>query len=1475
MLLLGMLAPSAVAAEEPTDSLVKEARKAIAEMESGHTDPLSVLNTTSDPILEGFEARNARMFEQLDLVQNHLDPTGLLRNDLWLKGIQQTMEMPVSADMIGAPGSGVQGAQWTQVGPGPIRVDADQIFMGTGPNAGEVLDLAIDPRNTTDRIIYVATNDGGIWKSTDGGASWEAKTDFLPSLSMGAVSLDPSNPSIVYAGSGNNFDGSGGAGSSTGFSRAAGLYRSVDMGETWTVLDPGAIFSGPQLGINRIVLPAPGVLLLATNGGVFRSVDGGTNFGDNAPMFDDGDPIINGNITDIDLDVTDPTRVYASRTGTGILVSTDSGATFPLAGNLFTALNGGPTSGLAYIALAQGVSDDQRMYATVGNPWNGLYRSDDGGANWAKQDNGVVAPIGADDAAADNGGCQCGYDQTVGVDPQDADRVYIAFQELYLSTDGGATFGIPAISRNLIHWDHHAITFSPSTHWSGGAPTDMYVGTDGGLHRTLDGGTTWTSLNEGVATVLFKQIDMGRGSATNRAVTMGGTQDNGTLHDRTGYAGTDWHQGQNGDGGPVAIDPTDATNAYSHRNGTMKVTTDGGDTWSNTTAQPTGGAWRIAIDPNDVDTVWVGEATGIGFNGNGDLWRSTDATATMTELVTFTGNIRAIATSKLDSNVLWVGLSNGRVARSINATAATPTWSEFQLPGTTGRVNGVAIDPTNTDMAVAVVGGFSNVAPPNRTEHVYLTTNGGTSWTDISGTDGQAMTNLPDLPTHSVVIDAGTSPHSIIVSNDGNVFRSTDLGATWFRLGLGLPVVDARTLVMDDTAEPPILRVGTYGRSTFELTGADGPLMAINGDLAFGNVAVGTSKEKVIQIFNVGSADLHVNAFFRSSGSPEFQVSSGPATPVTIPPGGHADFTVRFTPVSPGNKTAEFQVNSDDPFEPTKTIPASGTGVTGESSISTLSLNFGGVPVDDRTEPHSSDLIVTVYNQASCDDCDMRVTDADITGTNAADFTLVGPPSLPQTIGAGNHLDFTVRFNPSDEGNRVAVLEIDTDDPSNPNYFVGLDGAGIVPSIEAAPDTIIFPPTVVDPVCVGPCGESLPTTISNPGQAELIVDRYDFATTAYPAAYSDTGGSLVGQRLAPNTNIDRSILFHPAGGPQRAVRGTLTIVDDGSPGPGDVPAKTVSFCGEATGRGIRVLVVDRFGTPISTVKELKLTTVGVDPAKNITAKSLAPTTVSPPTSCEAFTYHYENQNLPATMAGDPHGSYYKLDATVNLAGQELHAKAEFTLASNEFKTIVLTAPKPSVPMPACSGTPNSVPFGAAVPVKLDGSGWGFSTMVDATIDGDVGLPVGSFMTDAAGKFNDAPGTIPSTLTQGSHVVFFRALDQNGDSATCAKVFTVKAPSGAPSNATCAIKPGEGTVGASTSVLLGGQGWAPGNTVTVERDSTEAVASATTGADGKFANTPGVVPVSYEQGKHVVIYSGLLSDGLTMGSCAKEFKNSPT
>ena len=117
--------------------------------------------------------------------------------------------------------------------------------------------MVIDPRNTTDKVVYSAFNDGGVWKTTDGGDTWEPKTDKLDTLSIGALALDPANPSIVYAGTGNIYN--------NGYFKGVGVYRSSDAGETWALTADSAKLNG--FGINFIQMPAANTLLVATNTG--------------------------------------------------------------------------------------------------------------------------------------------------------------------------------------------------------------------------------------------------------------------------------------------------------------------------------------------------------------------------------------------------------------------------------------------------------------------------------------------------------------------------------------------------------------------------------------------------------------------------------------------------------------------------------------------------------------------------------------------------------------------------------------------------------------------------------------------------------------------------------------------------------------------------------------------------------------------------------------------------------------------------------------------------------------------------------------------------------------------------------------------------------------------------------------------------------------------------------------------------------
>src|SRR5258708_38441287 len=319
--------------QESTDSLLSTA--GIFSVSSPASRPVGFERISGGPPVKSkYTTRTTErlLHRRHEFLRKHRDMHGQIRSDIWREGIKHIKRMKIAAGVLRrglgfapAPVSFV-GAQWTQVGPTPLRVDKDQLFQGAGPVSGEVTDIVIDPRGGTDQTIYLSPNDGGIWKSPDGGTTWAPKTDGMPSLSMGAVALDPADPNTVYAGTGNLFDGAG-LFAGAGF-KGVGIYKSTDSGETSSTVG-SAVFTNQ--GINRIALPAPNVLLVATNTGLFRSVDGGLNFGANAPLFNDQNPILGAGIpiNDLKLDTASSSTIYAAVQGQGILHATEGVVSFP------------------------------------------------------------------------------------------------------------------------------------------------------------------------------------------------------------------------------------------------------------------------------------------------------------------------------------------------------------------------------------------------------------------------------------------------------------------------------------------------------------------------------------------------------------------------------------------------------------------------------------------------------------------------------------------------------------------------------------------------------------------------------------------------------------------------------------------------------------------------------------------------------------------------------------------------------------------------------------------------------------------------------------------------------------------------------------------------------------------------------------------------------------------------------------------
>lgn len=1110
-------------------------------------------------------------------IREHLDPSGFPRADLWQQGLEDLSSLEVAG-----------GLQWISIGPAPITAEpAAQIFQGLTP-AGEVTDIAIDPSGSADRVIYVATNDGGIWKTENAddpgrNPTWTARTDFMRSLSMGAVALDPSNPEIVYAGTGNLFDGG------HVFTKGIGIYKSIDGGETWAHVDGGGFATTFfNKGINRIVLPASDILLVATNQGLFRSVDGGMNFGSNAPGFNDGRPILTGNISSLRLDTAAPTTVYAAVSGRGIFRSTDSGATFQQSA-MFV-----PPAPFNDIAFTQSTLPDARtMYASVqqGGPglssFKDLFKSTDAGSTWAVT--GASARTAAADAAS-GGRDQSNYDLTIGIDPQNPSIVYIGFQQLYRSGDSGVTFNVPACTAGQVHFDHHALLFSPSTHW--GTPpappatprTSIYVGTDGGIARSDDSGVIWRDQNAAIATNLFRGIDIGLGAKN--GYTYGGMQDTGTAGHRPADAPDpadarleEWHAGINGDGGSVAVDPVNPKIVYGFDNRFFMKTVNRGQRWTlsaTTTFQVTGasnaspivitaanhnfgtghrvvisgvngntaanGTWTVtSIDKNTfsldgstgnaaytsggtargpitpivlatnaspivittspghfLQTGDIVEISGVGGNtaangfwtvtrlapntfsldgstGNAaytsggfmigplmgrnlrngtddgtrcialapngaspatvvyvsegrDLCKSTDAGITfgVTPLKNFATSVTAIACP--DANTVWIGLADGTVHLSSDGGAHWDVAPFVTRPGGSRSVEGISVDPTTPARVAVVYSGMSEINPIFRTRHCFLTTDTGQHWNDIGGSDGTGpVGNLPDLPLHSVVWDTSTNPPTLIVASDAGVLRSTNLGDSWQVLGVNLPVVSCQSLAIDNTVTPRVLRIGTYGRSCFELLQATGPRLIVKSNLGFGAVLNGSAAELPLTLFNVGDATLNITSLSHAAGSNDFQLVSPPALPLTLDPGFKATLRVRFSPTVSGNLRATFLVQSNDALIPSEVIRASGIGfiTAGTPRLGVnANLNFGTVQGGTNRN-----LPFQLLNTGLAD---LHITNISRTDDSSSDFKLVSPPSFPVTVQPGSALNLTARFEPSSNDELKAHFQIQSDDPRGP-----------------------------------------------------------------------------------------------------------------------------------------------------------------------------------------------------------------------------------------------------------------------------------------------------------------------------------------------------------------------------------------------------------------------------------------------------------
>ena len=704
---------------------------------------------------EDSEVRRKALIELWDAPPGSTEPRNGASFAAWLR------ERPMGAALsVPVPAPGV----WTSIG--PLGLYGDNGFYGSLPqlDAGRVATLAFHPRDRN--TLFIGTSAGGVWKTTNEGASWVPLTDGQCAQVIGSIAVDPVNPDIVYAGTGEFYE------STTG----CGVLRSTDGGATWTNVASAPFVSSAHAFFTLIIDRATAgsttstVLLAATNRGVYRSANAGASWTLVTPVL---------TFTDIVQHPTNPEVVYAMRMGVatsatppGLWRSSDKGLTW-------TTVSTMTADSVGRMEMAVSPARPGAVWiaaATTRREWGGLYRWDDSTGTRT-----TLAAVGPTSAPAVSGrlnfGAQGDYNLMIAAHPTDPNTLYLGGVRAYRSTNGGATF--TEIAPN-IHVDWHVIQVDPRE------PSRVMAGNDGGVFLSRDGGNWFQSLNAGLATSLhYPGLSV---HPTDPSGVLTGLQDNGTIVARNGML--QWNGVYGGDGSYTAINPVNPNILYvSSQNGNMFR------------AEMTTGSLRqivagidanerrafiapFILDPQRPTRLYFGGARLYRTDTEGSQW-----VAISDDLTKGSGVITAIAVAPTDSAALFVGTSDGNVrySRDYGVTWQTPTTA---LPNRS--VGDISVDPANPQRALAT---FTS----SGTGHVYLTTDGGGTWTDITG-------SLPDVTTQASAFGPNGS---VYVGNMFGVYSAPSAGGPWTR-ATGVPFVRVTDLVYNSRTNR--LVAATYGR---------------------------------------------------------------------------------------------------------------------------------------------------------------------------------------------------------------------------------------------------------------------------------------------------------------------------------------------------------------------------------------------------------------------------------------------------------------------------------------------------------------------------------------------------------------------------------------------------------------------------------------------------------------------------------------
>jgi photosystem II stability/assembly factor-like uncharacterized protein len=673
----------------------------------------------------------------------------------------------VEDTLAAAPGT----EQWENIGPTNV--------------GGRVTSLVCDPAQPDH--LWAGAAGGGVWESLDAGKSWKGLWDLQSVLNVGALAIHPTNPKIIYCGTGE-------ANLSADSYAGVGLYRTTNGGRTWQLFAScqktkiptriGVIAIDPRdprhmrlggIGFGRVSPGEEGGL-----GGMYTSRDAGKTW--SREKFITGQ---NYWCHSIVFHPKKPERIFATVTAqgmrNGLWRTLDGGATWK---QLTKGLPTPAEFDRASIALAPSKPDVLYLQAaSKAEDVLGVFRSDDGGDTW-KDISGTH--FGEEE--------QMTYGNAIVVHPKDPDHVLCGGVDLHRTIDGGRTWQkvtrwyLKPGQKKYAHSDHHALLMTAA------APDRVYDGNDGGVDVSEDGGQRWENRSKGLAITMYYDLDVAPSDARSFG---GGTQDNGTVVTKTGGAG-DHFEIEGGDGGWMVYHPKDASHVYaSYYN--MNITRIRGrhrrDVSPRAPDAEKEKVWMvfIVLDPNKPSTVFTGSTRVWRSPDDGESWQAVSKNLDRSP-------ITAIEVAPADSKRVYVGTENGGFFRSLDGGKTwSPNMAGPELPSVT--ITRLETSPVDADVLFATMANFGN-------SHVFRSDDGGVNWQNVD------QGRLPDVPHHAVVVSPD-QPETVYVCSDAGIHVSRDLGGSWRSLKRNLPNTMCVDLVYHEGSGTLI--TATYGRSLWRL----------------------------------------------------------------------------------------------------------------------------------------------------------------------------------------------------------------------------------------------------------------------------------------------------------------------------------------------------------------------------------------------------------------------------------------------------------------------------------------------------------------------------------------------------------------------------------------------------------------------------------------------------------------------------------